>query len=399
MKKKKRILLVVETSRGHGRGILEGIASYVREKGDWQVFFEDRGVLQSPSKWFSTWQGDGIIARSIDKETGDILRKKKLPLVEILGGGGGGAFSVDIDENADCLGELAVEHLWDRGLRNFAFFCADNTEWSRRRGTAFQNKLAERGASCSFCPLPDPNVKDHFLDGLVQSADSSLVEWLQSLSKPVGILTAIDIQAFYILAACQAADIAVPEEVAILGCGNDALVCSLLTPQLSSVDLNSRLLGYTAAQLLDEKMRNPGKVYPPIVYNPSHVVVRQSTDIIAINDPDIAKAIRYIRDHFMEPINIDSIADSVALSPRTLQRRFHDHLGRSPEAELIRMRLDHAKYLLQSTNFPVAKICQRIGFASPQYFMRVFRRELGLTPNQYRQKNQIVLFESPFEEG
>ena len=396
MKKKKRILLVIETSRGHGRNILDGIASYVREKGDWQLFFEDRGILQKPSKWFSTWHGDGIIARSIDKEVGDVLREKNLPLVELLGGGG--AFHRDIYEDVDCLGELAVEHLWDCGLRNFAFFCTDNTAWSRRRGEAFRRRLLLRGSDCSFCPLPDPNVQDHFLDGLVQSADSFLVEWIKSLPKPVGILTAIDIQAFYILTACQAADIAVPEEVAILGCGNDALVCSLLTPRLSSIDLNSRLLGYTAAQLLDDKMRSPGKTYPPIIYNPSHVIVRQSTDIIAINDPDIAKAIRYIRDHFMDPININSIAESVALTPRTLQRRFHDHLGRSPEAELIRMRLNHAKYLLQSTNFAVAKISQQSGFASPQYFMRAFRRELGLTPNQYRQKNQVFLLESPFHE-
>jgi LacI family transcriptional regulator len=396
MKKKKRILLVVETSRSHGRRILEGIAAFVRERTDWQIFFEDRSVLQKPSKWFSTWQGDGIITRTADRLTGSILREKGIPLVELLSNSN---FKLDISENYDYLGELAVNHFWDRGFRNFAFFRADNTDWSQYRGNAFADKLLQKGnIMCHFCPLPDQKIKDHFLDGLICSADTLLGEWLLSLPKPVAILAAIDIHAFYILEACQNVGIAVPEEAAILGCGNDELVCSLLSPQLSSIDLNSQMFGYTAAQLLEEKMNHPKKVFSPIMINPSHVVVRQSTDIIAINDPDVAQALRFIRDHFMEPINIAEIANSVTLSLRTLQRRFHHWLGRSPEAELTRVRLEHAKFLLRDTNLPVTSIGHRIGLSPPQYFMRVFRREIGMTPQQYRQKNQVILQTAPYHQ-
>ncbi|MDR2439401.1 MAG: DNA-binding transcriptional regulator [Planctomycetaceae bacterium] len=394
MKKKKRILLVVETSRGHGRRILEGIAAFVREQTDWQIFFEDRSVLQKASKWFSTWQGDGIIARSADYQTGVILREKGIPLVELLSNSG---FDLDVFENYDHLAELAINHFWERGFRNFAFFRADQTDWSQHRGDAFANYLLQKGnVPCHFCPLPSRKIKDHFLDDLICSTDTVLGEWLLSLPKPVAILAAIDIHAFYILEACQNVGITVPEEAAILGCGNDELVCSLLSPQLSSIDLNSRVFGYTAAQLLEKKMNNPKKLFSPIIVNPSHVVVRQSTDIIAINDPDVAQALRFIRNHFMEPIDIAEIADSATLTLRTLQRRFHDWLGRSPEAELTRVRLEHAQSLLRDTNLPVTSIGHRVGFSPPQYFMRVFRRELGMTPQQYRQKNQIITQTVPY---
>ncbi|MDR0336130.1 MAG: substrate-binding domain-containing protein, partial [Planctomycetaceae bacterium] len=336
----------------------------------------------------STWYGDGIITRSADRKTGVILREKGIPLVELLGSG----FACDVYENSDYLAELAVNHFWDRGFRNFAFFRADKTAWSKRRGQAFAAQLLRKGdISCSFCPLPYQKIKDHFLDGLICSADTCLSEWLLSLPKPVAILTAIDIHAFYILEACQNVGIAVPEEAAILGCGNDDLVCSLLSPQLSSIDLNSRLLGYTAARLLETKMTHPHKVFSPVMINPSHVVVRQSTDSIAITDSDVARALRFIRNHFMEPISITEIAESVTLTLRTLQRRFRYWLGRSPEAELTRVRLEHAKLLLRDTNLPVTAIGHRIGFSPPQYFMRIFRRELGMTPQQYRQKNQVLL--------
>jgi LacI family transcriptional regulator len=381
----------VETSRGLGRQILEGIAAYIRERADWQVFFEDRGLLQKTSKWTSTWSGDGIITRSVDPHIGTMLREKGVPLVELLGG----HFHPDIIENRDILGGLAVNHFWERGFRHFAFFCADHTNWSRQRYDAFQSHIAPKNATCAICPLPTGKIRDYHLDGLLQSPDSFLAEWLLSLPKPVGILTAIDIHAFFVLQACLNAGIAVPEEAAILGCGNDELVCSLLTPQLSSIDLNGRLIGYTAAQLLDMKMKHPQKTYPQTIIDPLRVVVRQSTDMIAINDSDVAQAIRFLRDNFMHPISIADVAERVALTVRTLERRFRNLLGCSPEAMLMNIRLEHAKYLLQETNIPVTSIGQRCGFSPPQYFMRVFRRKCGVTPYQYRLKNQVILNVSP----
>jgi LacI family transcriptional regulator len=387
MKKKKRVLLVVETSRGFGRQILEGIAAYIRERTNWQVFFEDRSILQKTSPWISNWSGDGIIARSVDRQTGTMLREKGIPLVELLSG----HFQPDIIENHDILGSLAVNHFWERGFRHFAFFCADHTDWARRRYDAFQSHIAQKNATCALCPLPKGKIRDHHLDGLLQSPDSFLAEWLLSLPKPVGILAAIDIHAFFMLQACLVAGIAVPEEVAILGCGNDELVCSLLMPPLSSIDLNGRLFGYTAAQLLDEKMKHPRKTYPQTTIDPSHIAVRQSTDVIAINDSDVAQAIRFLRDNFMYPISIADVAEKVLLTVRTLERRFRELLGRSPESMLTNIRLDHAKMLLRETNIPVTLIGQRCGFSPSQYFMRVFRQKCGITPHQYRLKNQVIL--------
>ncbi len=390
---KKHVLLNIETSRAHGRGILEGISKYIREKGNWKVFFEDRGVSEKMPLWLHAWCGDGIITRSRNTVIAEELHKKNIPVVELLGDGK--RFRADIEGDDDPLGEAAAEHFWERGFRNFAFFCPDNTFWSKRRLAAFQKRLAEYGATCETCRFPRKEMKDYLLNALLKRSDDFLENWLRSLPKPTGLLAAIDLHAAYILEACLNAGIAVPEEIAILGCGNDKLHCSLFSPQLSSIDLNSRRIGYEAALLLDKKMNGETLSDLPIRIPPGGIVIRQSTDIIAVKDPDVALALKLIRERFSEPIGIPQIIAETGLSRRTLERRFQKWIGRTIEHELVRVRLEQAKYLLKETNIPVTSIGPRIGISDPQYFMRFFRREIGMTPNQYRFQNQII---SPIEE-
>lgn len=378
---------MIETSRAHGRGILEGISHYVREKGHWKIYFEDRGVSEKIPNWFSSWKGDGIITRSKSKNMAKQIHAKGIPTVELLGDGN--RFFSEVEGDCDILGQMAADYFWNNGFRNYAFFCPDNTFWSNARYEAFRKRLLEYGVDCEKFQFSEFEMKDYLLNAIIQGKKNFLEKWLVSLSKPLALLAAIDLHAVYILEACLNAKISVPEEIAILGCGNDKLHCSLFSPSLSSIELNSHRIGYEAAQLLDQKMR--GKRIPelPIKIPPSGIAVRHSTDIIAIEDPDVALVLKIIRERFSEPIGIQQITESFGFSRRTMERRFQKHLGRSMENELKRIRLEQAKYLLRESNVPLFSIGPLVGINDPYYFMRLFRKEIGMTPKQYRNLNPV----------
>jgi LacI family transcriptional regulator len=211
---------------------------------------------------------------------------------------------------------------------------------------------------------------------------------MRGLPRPIGIATPGDLHAVCLLDLCRELKIAVPEEMAILGCGNDPVICETVHPTLSSLDLDPRRMGYEAARLLDRKMA--GKSSPDIHYvSPSHIAVRQSTDHMAIHDTDLIQAMQYIRDTSCKGINVSHVAEQVGVSRRGLERRFHRILGTTPKEEILRTRLECAKDLLAQSDISVEKIARRCGFASLAYFSRAFRRELGITANAYRKMRRL----------
>jgi LacI family transcriptional regulator len=180
----------------------------------------------------------------------------------------------------------------------------------------------------------------------------------------------------------------VPEEIAILGLGNDAVICETVRPTLSSLDPDARRMGYEAAKLLDQMMA--GKPAKDIVYiPPSHVVVRQSTDLVAIEDADVAQAVRIIREFACKGIDVSSVADEIGLSRRGMERRFRQYLGRSPKEEIMRIQMEHAKTLMVRTDQTSAMIARKCGFSSLEYFTRIFRRKVGMKPQAYRKMRRI----------
>jgi LacI family transcriptional regulator len=159
-------------------------------------------------------------------------------------------------------------------------------------------------------------------------------------------------------------------------------------PTLSSLDLDARRIGYEAAQLLAQKMagKDSGEI---VQVPPSRVVVRQSTDHMAISDPDVVQAMHFIRDYACSGINVYRVAEEVGLSRRGLERRFQQFLGTTPKEEITKVRIEHAKSLLAHTDQLNERISRKIGFASLAYFTTAFRREVGMTPNAYRRMRRV----------
>jgi LacI family transcriptional regulator len=173
------------------------------------------------------------------------------------------------------------------------------------------------------------------LHGLWEKEEPLLVEWLQSLPKPVGVMTCNDDRGQHVLDACHAAKIHVPGEVGIIGVDNDEFICRLANPPLSSICLNPEKLGYQAAQLLDHVMREKTMDETTVRGEPTHVTARSLTNVLLVEDKDMAEALRFIREHADVPLQVDEVADAIGVSRRTLQHRFSRTVGRSIPARLL----------------------------------------------------------------
>jgi LacI family transcriptional regulator len=378
-----RVLLFVETSGAFGRDVIKGIGRWALENGPWSIQYEYRSLESLPPQWFKQWNGDGIISRTVNAKQAKILQEAKLPLVELHGHPQFGISQVNVD--VDRLAELAVEHFWNCGLRQFGFFTFGDAWWIRLHLEAYCRVLQGRGHECR---IYQPPTSQRSVPAWHESQRTALIEWISALPRPIGIYTVGDIHSVRLLDVCHELDIAVPEEIAILGLGNDDVICETVRPTLSSIDVDARRIGYEAAGLLSRMMA--GKPFEQaIVILPSHVVVRQSTDLIAIEDPDMVQALRLIRESACTGIDVGRVAEEIGLSRRALEQRFRKLLGRTPKAEIMRIQIEHAKMLLAQTHKTSESIAHKSGFSSLEYFTRIFRRKTGMKPQAYRKMRWI----------
>jgi LacI family transcriptional regulator len=221
----------------------------------------------------------------------------------------------------------------------------------------------------------------------IEAEQDRLEAWLRTLPQPVGILCANDDRGRQLLDACRGAALTVPDQVAVVGVDNDEELCNLSSPALSSVEVNAVRIGYAAAEILGRMMA--GQKFPgrDVAFAPSHVVTRPSTDTLAVDDPVLARALRFIRNHAEEPIDVDGVARGASVSRRYLERLMASRLGRSPNQELIRVRTERARSLLLETDLSLSAVARRCGFRGAKYFGDVFRRMTGVAPGEYRRRN------------
>lgn len=208
--------------------------------------------------------------------------------------------------------------------------------------------------------------------------------WLQSLPRPVGLMACNDMRGQHVLDACLRVNIAVPEELAVIGVDDDSVLCNLCHPPLSSIVPNAQRVGYEAAALLDRMMSGQTPPTEPLLIPPMGVTIRQSTDVLAIDDPIVAAAVRFIRERACQGCGMKDLLRHVPMSRSLLERRFRQHLGRSPQAEIRAVQLKRVKQLLAESDLSLDQIAGLAGYAHPEYMSVVFKRETGQTPGQYR---------------
>ncbi len=377
---RRSVALLIETSNGYCRGLIEGVIAYTKEKRHWSVYLTEQERGAAPPNWLRNWGGDGIIARI---ETDAIARELKqcgVPVVDLSAARHvTGVPWADTDDKE--IARLAVEHFVDRGYRNLAY-CGDlGFQWSAKRGEHFG--IFARQAECSFFDLQSVARYDSTFDAVAEKR--KIMKWIESLPKPIGIMGCYDFKAQEILDACRQLSIAVPGEVAVLGVDNDHLICELSEPTLSSIIPDTKRTGYEAAQLLDHMMS--GKTVTteiPFITPPLGIHQRESTDTIAIEDEHVAKALHYIRWHASENIRVNDLLSVVPLSRRSLEHRFKKLLGHTPHEEIQRVRMRRVMELLTMSDLTINQIAERLGFDHPEYLGAAFKREIGMSPAEYR---------------
>jgi LacI family transcriptional regulator len=381
-----RVILLIERARAYGRGLLRGIARYASIHGSWlpQMEPEFYRLSRRQSKdWMSELKADGVIAHLADIRVMESITNLGIPAV-IAGIREPAAHAHVLMTHDEAIGRMAVDCFLDRGSHRLAYCGLDEMYWSRQRGETFRRRAVEAG--CEIRVYEQPKGRKRRTD---EAERPILADWLRSLLKPTALLACNDDRAKQVLAACKMAALEVPDEIAILGVDNDELVCELEYPQLSSIALGVEAAGYAAATLLGELMtgHQRGRTRERIVVSPLYVVERQSTDVLAMEDGDVAAALRFIRAQAREGIQVRDVAEATALSRRALQQRFRRVLGRSIHDEIKRTRIDHMARLLVTTNLPITEIARLLQCTEVKNLARYFRERTGLTPAQYRKRH------------
>ena len=379
----RKVALLIETSNRYGRDLLYGVRDWMQQGERWAIRFTEQARLAPLPGWLREWEGDGIIARVDSPRIAAALRRTGLPVVDVSAERDASEFPrVSVDNAA--VARLAAEHLAARGFRNFAYFGDAQFLWSRERGREFRRRLSESGRSCAEFAGRARGVRPGS-DAEIRA----VADWLSGQPRPLGVFACYDGRARHVLEACQLRGWAVPDEIAVLGVDNDEVLCELSTPPLSSVQPNARRTGYEAAEFLSRMMRGEKTGRQTRRVEPVRVVERQSTDAVAVADAKVAAAVRFIREHVGDGIDVGDVLRAVPMSRTLLERKFQAALGRSPHREILQQRIARARHLLAESEVSIAVVAELAGFGDASYLSVVFRRETGENPLSYRIRQRV----------
>ena len=380
---KRRVVLIIETSSVYGRDLLSGIVRFMRMRDDWSVFLEQRDLWKQPPSWLNRWSGDGIISRVTTPKLLDSVAKTGVPLVEVTDRHGETKLP-QVRSNDAAIGRMAANHLLERGFQRFAFCGFRGEAWSKRREDAFANAVADHSDE----PCARYNTPWHGPSALSwEEEQDRIVDWLQRIELPFAVMTCNDIRGQHVIEACSKLGLSVPEQVAVIGVDNDELLCRVCSPPLSSVIPNAEAVGYRAAEMLAELMS--GDDIPPRteIIDPLDIATRQSTDVVAIQDRDIASALKFIRENASRGISVEDVVRNSAVSRSTLERQIRKYLGRTPQEEIRHVQIKRARELLLTTDLTTERIAELCGFEHTEYFHVVFKRITKTTPGEFRRQS------------
>ena len=384
-------MLIIETSRAYGRGCLTGIAAYIRAHGPWQVLHLERSIPDELPAEIDRWRGDGVLARIETPQLARKVRAMKLPTVDLRGTvQWPGLAALDTD-HAECA-RLAAEHFHERGYHHLAFCGFPTLDFSDRRCEHF---LACAQATGRKPLVYRPSKRTGKQEGTTGSERygethiTELVPWLKKLPKPVGVFACNDVRGRQVLQAAGLAGLRVPDEVAVLGVDNDTVMCDLSNPPLSSIEPDTRRLGYLSAEILDRLIDGEDPPESPVLVPPTGIVHRRSTDAIAIDDERIVRAIGYIREHACSGISVEDVAKAGCVSRATLERRFAHYLGRTPRREIERVRLERVCRLLVETDYTLEHIAELTAFGTASHMASMFRSRFDQTPGLFREEARL----------
>lgn len=375
MGQRKRLLVIMDPGRGFDRAVIEGVVRSAR-KNKIGALLHHRPPPRADVPDIGL---AGIVTSVKDGSEARPLRRLGIPVVNV------GTWqprvslpSVIVDNEA--IGRLGASYLADRGFGTFGFYSSFKTLFARRRADAFDAALAEVGHRCHRFEAPR--------DVPWRREVELLAEWLGGLPKPAAIMADNDDAGRHVTEVLARLDMDVPERAAVLGVDNDEIICETAMPPLSSIDTGARQIGQKAVDLVLRLAAGEAAYPDPIRIRPKGVVTRRSTDVVAVSDEMVARALNYIRENAHLPINVMDVLDHVPVSRRTLERGFTSAVGRSPSQEIRRVHVQRAAWLLAFTDWRLQRVADESGFRSFRHFAAVFRKDMGMPPTAYRRDHR-----------
>jgi LacI family transcriptional regulator len=376
-----RIGLFAEvTNNYYFRNVVRGMTDHLRVHGSWHVVGDQMSDLD----------GEAVLAGAVDGVLVDFARRDHLipymlratvPVVNISTRSEPMGPFPHVRPDHHLVGRVVAEHFLDRGFRRFGYYGPSDNQFSIDRATGFIGRLSEAGFEC------EADRRVGYARAGLSAESRALVAWVSRLEAGTAIMAATDVYGWHVLAAAQAAQRRVPEELAVCGVDNDESMCELVTPPLTSVPLDGRQTGRIAAELLGQLMAGKAKRDDRLILVPPlPTVARRSSDILAVDDPDVAMALLLVRDRAATPggLSAAAVTDAATISRSLLERRFKAAMGRSIQEEIWRVQLAKARDLLRETDLPMPAVAKASGFRSAVRFSEAFRRLDGRPPTAYR---------------
>ncbi len=375
MEKRKVVTVMVPAVASSMRDLVRGIADYAAEAGDWHLVLHLWGHVNAASaEWIN--RGDGIVFESPLSTSVVRSPEWRIPAVAVQVPALGARHPL-VTTDYRAVGRMAADYFLEKGLPHLAYLGYRNDEESE---AGFRERAREAGVPVETYGLGGEQPE------LDERARKNVLAWLHSLAPPVGILLREDFVAQKIIDWIPRDWL--PERIALLGTGNDSIICEITRPTLSSVDRGARRVGWQAAAWLDRIMK--GEKMPPQILRlpPSHIAERQSTGLRYTPDILVTRAVRMIEKNLSNPLTTDALCARLGLSRRTLERRFHAALGCSVLKHRWHLQLEKARRLLATTSEPMSHIAEQCGYGNQQRFAESFRRAVGVAPSRYRRESK-----------
>lgn len=357
------VYLMVPLGLSYGREVVRGVREYTRANALWQLAVAE--PTAENLRWIRQEKPNGIIGLFVTEAMERAAQSMRSPAVNVCGRYKTAQLPRVMPDHL-AVGRLAAEHFLQRGFRHFAYASIPRHYYSHLRQQGFSEPIRSAGFSCDLVP------------------EGAEPRSLRKLPKPVGLFACDDARARQIVAACVRSGIQVPEQVAVIGVDNDETLCELAEVPLSSIDPASRRVGFEAAAMLDRLMSGKSAASSELLIPPAELVVRSSSDVLAVPDEEVATAMRYMQSHACDPMRVDDMLDVLKVSRRTLEKRFRTMFGRTLHDEIRRLQFERARQLLCDTDLKIPEVARRCGFRDPKRFTTLFRQEFGSPPTAYR---------------
>jgi LacI family transcriptional regulator len=363
--------------------VLAGIQGWVEQHDAWDIRLDEK-IVHDPARRLSRYAG--VIARATPA-LASAAAKRGVPVVNVWRSSPAAAKLAGVFPDGKSIGAAAADTLLMRGFSSFAccYFSDDAIAAESAASFCHTIETTRPGLTVARLPVKFDSAIPILSDELISRFD----QWVTGLPRPVGLFCGFSgTVSRYICEELHALELRVPGDVAVIVDKDEPLICGLLKPTLTAVDVPYAQIGATAAGLLDEMMRGP-KAKPKTIRVPAAgVIARESTDLFPVEDDLLRSIMRYVESNLEKPLDPGVLAERFNISRRTLDRRFQEGCHRTVSDVVRDLRFDRARHLLVNTSMMVKHIAREVGMTKPLQIHQLIKHKTGMGPVEYRRMMQ-----------